>query len=465
MSIFTFDYLGKKVEVAGPPGATEAQARAVFQQQVNSGALVGAKPGDVIGAASQLLGRVPGASAALGQAASGVPGSTVGALGTAFSSTGKSFVSATSSTRVADQTFSSINNSIRTTPPANGITTADFAKTPSGTFPIQGLSATDVRATVAQAATLSGQASTQITDTGGVGQFGFTGDQLETAGLLKPGTVSTYLASGTNSLTDVLKSPAVWTGQGGINNLDDFLNNPSAQSATQQSLMSSGLLTVQQLGIPVDSLTTKALSGLSLNAAKSPAETLDWAQGNLPADAQAEFDTTARDGAFAIGSADQAFNDAMTQQDEPGDSENTVDRQTLDAATIRIVGNDKIPTFRYGSEDRDPVIVADRKSLRKELDNITEMYQALSDELNNLSYAQLVAQADTKIAQFKSFSTQLTAFIVGFNALKSRALNGNPYSASLVVDLENDIADIQATLVDIDRIIRDLLQLKKQVQA
>lgn len=465
MSIFIFDYNGKKVEVSGPPGATEAQARAVFQQQVDSGALVGANPGDVIGAPQQVIGRVPGAGAALAQAASGVPGSTSGALGPSFSTISKSFVSATSESGIASQTTASINNSIRTTTPTNGITTADFAKTPSSVFPIQGLDTTDVRATVAQASTLSGQAPTDITNTGGVGQFGLTGSQLETVGLLKPGTVSTYLADGTNSLTDVLKSPAVWTGQDGINNLDDFLNNPSAQSSAQQSLMSSGLASVSQFGIPVESLSAKALGGLSLNAAKSPEQTLAWAQGQLPADEQAEYDATARDGAFAVDSAEQKFNDAMTQESEPGDAENTVDRQTLDAATIRIFGNPKIPEFKYGGEERDPVIVAERKALRKEVAGNYDSYQALYNELNVLSYAQQVAQAETKIAQFKSFITQFTAFIARFQTLKTQALNASPYSSSLVVDLENDIVGLENDIIAINRIILDLQQLKKQARA
>jgi hypothetical protein len=461
MSTFIFDYLGKKIEINGPPGATEAQARAVFQQQADSGALVGLKSGDAIGAAQQALNGVPGAGAALSQALSGVPGSTTGATGTAFNTAGKTFASSTSGiTDVAKQTLSGITNSISGLAPTNGITTADFAKTPSSLLPIQGLSSIDVRAAVAQASTLSGQLPTEFSNAGGIGQFGFNGTQLETAGLIKPGTVSTFLAGGTNTLTDVLKSPAVWTGRGGINNLDSLLSNPAAQSLTQQNLMSSGLSTVKQLGVPIDSLPTKALGGLSLNAAKSPAETLDWAKGKLPADAQAQFDAAARDGAFAIGSAQQKFNDAMTQQAPPGEAENTVDRQTLDAATTRIFGNNKIPSFKYGTEDRDPVIVADRKALRKEVATIAEQYDTLANEIESTT----PAQADAKISQLRAIYTQFVAFIKGFEALKARALNGKPYSASLMVDLEKDIVGLQDAIVAINRLIQDLLNLKKRNQ-
>jgi hypothetical protein len=283
---------------------------------------------------------------------------------------------------------------------------------------------------------------------------------LERAGLIKPGTVSTYLASNANSLTDVVKSPTVWTGKGGVNSLDDFLSNPKAQSSTQQGLMSSGLSTVKALGIPVAALPAKALGGLSLNAAKSPAQTVEWAQGKLPPGAQAQFDTAARDGAFAVGTADQKLNDAMTQQAPPGEAENTVNRQTLDAAATRIVGNNKIPSFKYGSEDRDPAIVADRKALRKETAAVASQYDTLVNGIESVT----PAEADATIAQFRAVYTQFVAFIKGFEALKQRALNATPYSASLMVDLENDIVGLQDAIVVINRLIRDLQNLKKRNQ-
>jgi len=460
MSTFTFNFNGLPIKISGPPGATEAQARAIFQKQADSGALVGLKSGDVIGARQQALNGVPGAGAAAGQAASGVPGSTTGALGTAFNTVGKTFASSTaSSTSTAVRLLSTINKSTRGAAPTNGITTADFAKTDTALGPIQGLGTNDVRATVAQAAATSGQSATTVSNNG-VGTYALDGPQLERAGLIKPGTVSTYLASNANSLTDVVKSPTVWTGKGGVNSLDDFLSNPKAQSSTQQGLMSSGLSTVKALGIPVAALSAKALGGLSLNAAKSPAQTVEWAQGKLPPGAQAQFDTAARDGAFAVGTADQKLNDAMTQQAPPGEAENTVNRQTLDAAATRIVGNNKIPSFKYGSEDRDPAIVADRKALRKETAAVASQYDTLVNGIESVT----PAEADATIAQFRAVYTQFVAFIKGFEALKQRALNATPYSASLMVDLENDIVGLQDAIVVINRLIRDLQNLKKRNQ-
>jgi hypothetical protein len=76
-----------------------------------------------------------------------------------------------------------------------------------------------------------------------------------------------------------------------------------------------------------------------------------WANGlPLPADIQAELDTAARDGAFAADFATFKVDDDMKAEITPLPAENTVDRQTVDAASKRIVGNDKVPEFSYGAQ-------------------------------------------------------------------------------------------------------------------
>jgi hypothetical protein len=348
MSNFVFDYLGKKFNIQGPPGATEAQARAVFEQQSKTGALVGLESGDVINAAKQAQGGLAAASGQVSQALSGVPGLTSGALGPAFSSAGKEFSSVLgSATSVAQQTLSGITKVISGTPVTNGINLADFAKQTPSLTSISGLSGIDVRSAMSQASTLVGQTTSEFSDAAGVGKFGFNASQLENAGLLKTGTVASFLNQGTNSLTSVLKSPAVWTGKDGINNLDGLLNNPAVQNLTQQNLMSSGLNVVKQLGIPIDKLNPKALAGVSLNAAKSPTDTLAWAKGELPANVKSQFDTVAKDASFAVDFADKKLNDAVAQLAPPGEAEDTVDRATVDAAVTRVFGNDKIPNLDY----------------------------------------------------------------------------------------------------------------------
>jgi hypothetical protein len=446
MSIFNFDLGGKKFEIQGPPGATEAQARAIFDQQAKTGALVGLNSGDILNAAKQAEGGLAAATGQISQALSGVPGAPGGSLGTAFSTAGKEFSSALSSaTSVAQQTLSGITKSISGTPVTNGINLADFSKQVPSLTSISGMSGIDVRAAMSQASTLVGQTSTQFSNALGVGKFGFDATQLESAGLLKTGTVSSYLTQGVNSLTSVLKSPAVWTGKDGINNLDSLLGNPTAQNSTQQNLMSSGLNAVKQLGIPIDKLDPKALAGVSLNAAKSPADALAWAKGELPADLKSQFDTVAKDASFAVDFAEQKINDAIAQLAPPGEAEDTVDRATLDAAVTRIFGNDKIPSLDYGGPVPPPgPLFAENKKLK----GLVAEQQA---KLSNLATQEVTAKtAATLIAQYEAIMKYLNNVTKDYASLQ-KDVAGKPYT-EFIAEVDAGLALVLALIDDIRKL-------------
>ena len=348
MSIFKFDnpVTGQQVEIKGAPTLTAGQARVIFDQQLKAGSLVGLTTGDVVSAATQAADGLAGASAQLAQAISGRGGSFQGAL-QSTPAVGD-LVSQTSSV------FSRLTNTVLrpgALPVTNGINIADFAKQGAALVPIQGLSVPDVTAAMSSASKLVGQGASAISNDLGLGKFGLDAQQLESAGIIKPGTAATLLNQGQNTLTDVLKSPAVWTGKDGINNLDSLLSSVPKQDGIQQQLMSQGLNSVKQLGIPTDKLSVASLTGLANNAAKSVPDTMAWANGlPLPADIQAELDTAARDGAFAADFATFKVDDDMKAEITPLPAENTVDRQTVDAASKRIVGNDKVPEFSYGAQ-------------------------------------------------------------------------------------------------------------------
>ena len=446
MSIFNFDLGGKKFEIQGPPGATEAQARAIFDQQAKTGALVGLKPGDVLNAAKQAEGGLAAATGQISQALSGVPGAAGGSLGTAFSTVGKEFSSALgSATSLAQQTLSGITKSISGTPVTNGISLADFSKQVPSLTSIGNLSGIDVRSAMSQASTLVGQTATQFSNATGVGKFGFDATQLENAGLLKTGTVSSFLTQGVNSLTSVLKSPAVWTGKDGINNLDSLLNNPAVQNLTQQNLMSSGLNVVKQLGIPIDKLDPKALAGVSLNAAKSPADTLAWAQGQLPADLKSQFDTAAKDASFAVDFADKKLNDAVAQLAPPGEAEDTVDRATLNAAVTRVFGNDKIPNLDYGGPvPPPPSLFAENKRLK----DLTADQQ---NKLSELAIQEVTAKtANILIAQYDAIMKYLNGIAKDYASLQ-KDVAGKPYT-EFIAEIDNRLALVLALIDDIRKL-------------
>jgi hypothetical protein len=363
MSTFKFPnpVTGQQVEIKGAPTLTAGQARVIFDQQLKAGSLVGLTTGDVISATTQAADGLAGASAQVAQAISGRAGSAQGAL--------------QSTPAVGDlvpQTSSILsrlsNSGLRSgaLPVTNGINIADFARQEPALVPIQRLSVPDVTAAMSSASKLVGQDAAALSDNLGLGKFGLNAQQLESAGIIKPGTAATLLNQGQNTLTDVLKSPAVWTGKDGINNLDSLLSSVPKQDEIQQQLMSQGLNSVNQLGIPTDKLSVASLTGLANNTAKSVPDTLAWAQGlPLPADIQASLDTAARDGAFAADFATFKVDDDMKAEITPLPAENTVDRQTVDAASKRIVGNDKVPEFSYGAtlplNVKDTVLIIESK--------------------------------------------------------------------------------------------------------
>ena len=396
--------LPETFKIKGPPGMTYEQAKAVFDQQVNSGGLVGFKVGDTASAATQaaaglasaqsqltqglasLSSKLPagtnlnsltasigalgqgagtqvasalqGGAAAFNSLTTGAGGATA-AISAALSGTGAG-VSLPSTSAItgaltgaaarvgslASTAVGTISGLIKGTP-TSGINVADFAKQGPALTGLGSMSLPDVTSTLAQASKLVGQSADTISNTAGAGKFGLDASQLERWGLVKPGTAATFLAQGGNDLTSVLKSPTVWTGRDGVKSLDGLLGNEGLQNKIQQGLMTSGVADLKSLGIPTDKLTPQALSGLATNAAKSVPDTLNWAKNTpgLPADIKSKFDAAAVNGAFAVNLAQTKIDPSMLQEYTPIAATDTVNTDTLEAAAKRIVGNAKVPSI------------------------------------------------------------------------------------------------------------------------
>jgi hypothetical protein len=458
-------------KVNGPPGMTREQAFDIFKKQADAGGLTGFSSGDILSAQTQAKDGLEEARAELAQARGGFPGTDTGVLNSfksladtakqsiAAGTTGTSLSGAVGITGgIAKDTVGKIG-ALFGTPVTDGISTADFAKTASALVPMSNLKNIDVRATVASVGTATGQDFSQFTNAVGVGKFGFDATQLETAGLLKPGTASTYLAGGANQLTDVLKSPAVWTGKGGINNLDSLLSNPAAQSLTQQDLMSKGLGAAKSLGVPTDILNPKELGGISSVFSKDIAGGADWIRGQLPADKQADFDKRFADAKFAVGTAEQKLNDPVKQQAPPGESENTVNRQTVDAATTRVVGNDKVPSFNYGPQPANEALVAENKALRKEI-------KALLVRLTEIKVSEApFDQLDAENAKLDALLAEFQIVLDKTSAIEARALNATPYSSEFSEKLRKQLIDIITAMRLANDLKKAIRQEKRQAQA
>ena len=458
---FSLDAAGEVFTVKAPPGMTFDQAKAIFDKQASTGSLTGLKVGDALSAATQATQGLSSAAASLSQAASGIGGTVSGALqgalknipgGIAGAASGianrltgglgapgilqaasalpSSIAGAVNSgISVAKQTLGGIQSAAAgALAPTAAIGIPDFAKQIPALGAISNLSVSEVTASLATASRSIGQVASQVSNSIGVGKFGFDGSQLEAAGVLKPGTVSQFLSSGTNTLTSVLKSPTVFTGKAGITSLKDLLGSLPKQETIQQELMSNGLTGVQALGIPTDKLSVGALAGTALNAAKSIPNTMDWAQGKaLASDVKTALNETARNASFAVDFAETKVDDAMKQLALGEPVFDTVNRVTLNAAAIRVIGNPKIPPVDYNNTP--PKVTTSELGI--EFGIAAEQTNTILDQASVT-----MSKSDAKRARLNSYGkdiADLESYINDFNAVDGR-LQGLLRQAKLAND-------------------------------
>ena len=77
---------------------------------------------------------------------------------------------------------------------------------------------------MASTAAAVNQHPTDVTNEKGLGTYGLTPNQLQQAGLIKPGTAELINQDPANTVS-ILSSPTVWTGKGGATDLDAVLSN------------------------------------------------------------------------------------------------------------------------------------------------------------------------------------------------------------------------------------------------
>ena len=488
---------GKSFSIKGPEGLTRDQAEAIFKKQDSTGSLAGFKPGDSLSAASQAADGLASAQSALQQAQGSIAGvlgsvgsvaplgsintalgAAGGALGGSLAGTaagltaavgpavsaatgalssipgadgaGKALINAAviqGSTAVSS--IQTINKTITSFPITNPINTADFTKVASsiaGTSAVSGigpLSVPEVNGVLAQAKNLVGQASDAISNTKGLGSFGFDLKQLETAGFVKPG-IAALAAKGASLFANVIKSPASWTGKDGIKSATDLLGNAGKQSQIQQDLMAKGVAGLGAVGVPVQNLSSQGIAGMALNAAKSLPNAEAFAKGlPIPGDAtgavQSAFSSAVRDGAFAVNLVNTKIPTAFKQQDVPVPKIDTVNRATLDAASTRVVGDPKIPTPSYSAKapSGSTQVYIDKATIffNDFLNPSVQKLQALDPKFAALENQQTITQA-----QYDALNSERDAIRNNYN------VNGLPKANELVEIYNNLDAEGQKTI-------------------
>lgn len=425
---------GRSVVIVGPASLERDAAQRIFNQQLASGSLIGLRPGDVISAATQTANGLTTAESQLLQQISQTP----------------SQAEQVTPARVIADVLAKF-------PVTNGITVSDYAKQPAETIGLGGMTAVQLTGVLAQVRKLVAQPYNVVTVLG-LGSYALTAAQLATAGYVKPAAAELML-SGQNSLPNVLKSPAAWTGLNGATTLQQVLSNEPLQQQIQVTLMNLGLSYLNQVGIAVERFPARSQAGAILSAAKSPAAAEAWLRGQTVSSANNElFSQFVRDGAYAVDFADSKINNAMANEADPVGTTNTADRARLDAATNRIVGNPKVPQLVYGAEPVNPVLAAEYTRLQLVL---TTTQSSVDTVVAQTTTVQNAVLRQTRLETFRSTLTTLRTQVA---TLRQQAASTAPISPALIAQLDLLLQQIDNQITRINNSIQLIEQARAQLQ-
>jgi hypothetical protein len=235
----------------------------------------------------------------------------------------------------------------------DAISIEDYENQNPATVSVGSIEPDQVTGMLAQASRDVPQESFEISNEYGVGKYGFSAEQLEEAGYLKPGTVEFYLSDGTATTTEILSSPSVWTGQAGVTSASALLVDPNLQDAVQADLYQSSLQSLRSAGIVTGQEDPAKLAGLVQAGSKYGSVTVkSWVNGTIQdASLVDNINKQVRGGQFAVDLSNQKVSEAIKGYSTvPQGSTNTVNRSLIDNAVSDVIGNAKVPTPGFSNE-------------------------------------------------------------------------------------------------------------------
>jgi len=261
-------------------------------------------------------------------------------------------------------------------PVTDAVDAADVLSTPTADVSVGSLDKGQVTGLLAQAKSATGQASTALSSTKGIGQFGLKPDQLEAAGFLKPGTLQQIkrqagpptaadieLANSSGltpeqvainrTANQLLTSPGCWTGKGGVTSLGGLLSNPTLQSATQQVLMGTTLQGLKSLGVVTGRENPQQLAGIVQSATKfGVSAAASFVKGVSPPVAQSAIASTIKNAQYATNLVTTSLSGLFGGGGGAPTATGTVNRSSVDASVKAILNDAKIPAPIFKPVDR-----------------------------------------------------------------------------------------------------------------
>jgi len=319
---------GEVFEVQGPADIDLTAARTAFDQQLATGSLTNIPVGSVVNAVTQAAGGLSSALSQIGPQAAELTKQIGGVI--------------------------NLPTKIGALIP-NAISVSDFVNTKISAQNIGTIASTQIQGLVAQTAASVNQAVDKITNTKGVGQFGFDANQLQLSGLIKPG-LADQINANPEKFTEILNSPTSWTGNSGVTNVDTLLESGSLQTAVQQDLMNTNFEQLKQNGTITGTEPADQLGPLLNNATKFGSDTatawLDGASSEITNQLN-NFATSA-----LFGQTFASVNSSVAGGGSPLQAgvvvakgyNNTTNRVNLNQAVRAIIANNNITTPDFTSQ-------------------------------------------------------------------------------------------------------------------
>lgn len=322
-----------------------------------------------------------------------------------------------------------------------GVNAAQIMKTPLSTTTLGALNKTSVTGLVAQAKSAVGQASNVISVDKGIGEFGFKPEQLETAGFLKPGTLSTIKSKAPAAITEadiqealrlntatggsitaeqiaqnrqinsILSSPTVWSGKEGIGNLNTLLGNQKLQGKVQEGLLSSSFEGLKTAGIITGKESADTLSGLVQGAAVSGVGAVnDFVKGRATPDVTGQISATIKGANFSTNfvNSDKLGSFAGAPK-IPNVAELTVDRTAVDSSVASALGDTQVEAPTYTPQVREPEEPTEIDTLGEEARAIVLESVEFLDKIK-VGFDELIEESKVLDAQQPLTNAQIDAF-------------------------------------------------------
>lgn len=334
---FTDPATGQEFTVQAPDGTSLSQARAVFEQQLTTGKLAGISIGATLDSATQGLGK------------------------------------------------------LRDIAVVNAVDVAELARQVPAQIPIGSMNIDQVSASLAQTAKDVAQAASAVSADKGVGQYGISPKQLEAAGFIKPGTVSTYLQD-PSQIQSVLGNPAVWTGKKNVGGLDQLLGDVKLQSLTQNEIMAGALDGLKQAGALSGKESPEQLASIvQLGSKFGVGNAVSWIQGQAPSDIINQMNAAAKNAQFSVNLSDKLAESEQVLKKSAEGFKATVNRANVNKAFADVLGDPKIPIPTFSPEASTPIEVteADIEEARNLSSNAADVQAGLPPEEWNVTPEQL----------------------------------------------------------------------------